>query len=119
MSVVSSCSSHILAGGKLKVAHKIDLMEMNMAGFKLVRDFQDFWIPVAPAISGAILCYDSGRLETLVGFDEALRELLDISKHPFTDGSLRTSCYCGTSDHHDRMQVRPRGDTCRRSCSWE
>ena len=74
ISVVSSYSSHILAGGKLKVAHKIDLMEMNMAAFKLVRDFRDFWIPVVPAISGVILCYDSGRPETLVGFDEALRK---------------------------------------------
>jgi hypothetical protein len=73
--IVSSCFSHVQPGGKLKHPWKVEFVEMDIRSLDVTSvPPAPAWPSIAPAVSGAIVCYDAGHRDTLDGIAPALRE---------------------------------------------
>jgi len=70
---VSSSFAQIKAGGKLPYDCKVEFVEVNLKALDL-SGVSQVWPSAMSQVSGAILCYDADRRDTLRGLSEALRE---------------------------------------------
>lgn len=74
--LVTSSLAQIKAGGKLPHDCKVEFVEVNLRALDL-SGVSQVWPTAMSPVSGAILCYDAERQDTLRGLSEALREWND------------------------------------------